>query len=1242
MALQSPGIQISINDQSQYVNSNIGSVPFVVLATAQDKTYNGNPASGTSKANAGKLLSFTSQRDLVNTMGIPKFQFSAANTPINGSELNEYGLLAAYSALGISNQLYAIRADIDLAQLTGTSNRPFSNPADGTYWLDLANTQWGIYELNSTQDGFDPINPLLITDPNQVINDSAFGYPVPTPKNSVGTVGSYALVFVGTDGKTPSAIRLFYKADAYAISSLRNKWVEVGSTSWRQTIPVVTSTANQPLATNAAGNLYMVVGGGTTQRSITITLSGGDSMTSLKNAINSAANAYGVYAEINSSNYLQLYVSNAPEHIESTGEASPAMRLFGGGTGANNTWENFGLKTSQLTYYVAPGFAYRTYANLPQWLITDPQPHAPGSVLWKISDVGGGYSPSLKKYNASLDKWVTETVPFFVPLTPNTNSLPVLNNVRVVDNAGNFQVNPTATPMSVGQQVLVSGTDTGSVLDGSYSSTSPYYIITTDGHTTFTLSLTRGGAAITTVGPNNTTGLTFQLGSNVQSYDQIYYGYSTAIYGLDPNGGGSNIGAGNIVATKGAIDGTSNELVFSTTTASGATKATGGQLASASPFTATNAYHILSTKPGDYLLTDTKVTLSGSNPDSFVTDSLNALASISTGNPYVSVVYNPTDGPHGSITFIHSAGGEIVLVNDGSSQVLSAAKFATNAGGSGYNVNSLNGYVLISNFKSINTSLVCSSSAPYTAPADGTLWYYSNEADVDIMINDNGWKGYQNVSSDARGYNLSSTDKNGVIINAGVAPTSQYNGNSLVAGDLWLDSADLVNYPKLYRYNGASWVAINTADQITSSGILFADARWDTTGTTDVISGKLPTISDGVGSGLLFSNYLDEDAPDYRLYPRGMLLFNTRRSGYNVKKFIKNYFNPTTFSTPGNIPGTSNSLPQVTDAWVTASGLKNDGSMYAGSAAQRAMIVGAMKSAIDSNLQIREDIYNFNLLCVPAYPEVIPNLVSLNNGRSNTGFIIGDTPLTLAPDTVSLSQWVNNTNSTGLPATASSDAYTAIYYPSGLANDLSGNTVVVPASHAVLRTFLYNDNISYPWFAPAGVTRGLVSNLNDIGYIDANTGRFIHNGINQGLRDALYSLKINPITQLPGTGLVVWGQKTRLGSTTSRSNVNVVRLENYLRTVFQSISNGYLFQPNDTVTRKSIASQIEGTLHDVLAKRGLYDFLVICDSSNNTSSTIANNQLYVDVAIEPARDVEFIYIPIALYNPGTITTLTKA
>jgi hypothetical protein len=1106
MALVSPGISISVSDQSQFVSSNVGSVPLVIMATAQDKSYNGVVAAGTSKAYAGKLQSFTSQRDLVTSMGAPIFQRSATNTAINGSELNEYGLMAAYSALGLSNQLYAIRADIDLNQLVGTSNRPISNPVNGTYWLDLANTEFGLYELQSATSTFKHSSPLLITDTAQVADDNSYAYAVPTPLPNIGTVGSYAWVLTDTNGNTPGVIRLFYKAGPGAFGGVANTWVQLGSSAWQNSLPVVTATISNPVlpagSTMTFANYAAITTTGTTAGT-------------LANDINNAA-IPGVSANVNSLGQLQLFVTSAARSGGSGASADGKVILSSFANGITNLLPVLGIGAGS---YYCPYLFYGNYAQQPTggWFSTDAQPRPTGSVWFKTGSTGGGMSPVFNEFNGALSQWQSNTVPLYATL-------------------------------------------------------------------------------------------------------------SSAIYGLDQTGGGANIPEGQVVGVFGVSDTTANNFRFAVKGSASVSEATGGQLGSGTPFTVGNAFTIQATAPGTPGLLSYAITLSTNTSTGFVSDVL------ARNIPYVSAQFNPNDGINGSITLIHSAGGQIILTNT-SGTPLTAAGFVAGSG-QGFTVNPVTGSVSISNFTDITDAVHYSAAAPYTAPATGTMWYYSNPADIDIMINNNGWKGYRNVTSDSRGFNLSNTDPQGVIVSAGQAPQAHTDGNSLVPGDLWLDSQDLANYPALYRYNGATWIAIDKTDHVSSNGMVFADARWDTTGTTDVIDGALPAIT-----GLLSSNYLDQDAPDYRLYPRGALLFNTRRSGYNVKKFVPNYFNSTSFSVPGQIPGTLNSLPTIKDAWVSVSGLKQDGSMYAGSQAQRALVVEAMAAAINSNTDVLEDIYAFNLLCAPGYPEATPSLITLNNNRANTGFIIADAPMTLKPNTIDLTNWVNNSTGVGLPSEAAADPYTAVYYPAGLTSDLSGNAIVVPASYAALRTFLYSDNVSHPWFSPAGVTRGLVSNLSDIGYVNANTGAFIHNSINQGLRDALYNLKINPLTQLPNTGLVIWGQRTRAAGTTSRGSINVARLENYLRTILRSISNGYLFEPNDQITRTSIARQIEGALHSVLSKRGLYDFLVICDSSNNTPSIIANQQLYVDIAIEPMRDVEFIYIPIALYNPQEISKL---
>ena len=126
MALVSPGVEVSVIDQSQYVPAPTNSVPYILIATAQDKTSGTSTATAsvTTAANANKINLVTSQRELVTLYGNPTFYNTSAGTPINGYELNEYGLLAAYSVLGISNRAYVQRVDVDLGALASSLTRP--------------------------------------------------------------------------------------------------------------------------------------------------------------------------------------------------------------------------------------------------------------------------------------------------------------------------------------------------------------------------------------------------------------------------------------------------------------------------------------------------------------------------------------------------------------------------------------------------------------------------------------------------------------------------------------------------------------------------------------------------------------------------------------------------------------------------------------------------------------------------------------------------------------------------------------------------------------------------------------------------------------------------------------------------------------------------------------------------------------------------------------------------------------
>lgn len=1057
MALVSPGIQITVTDETQYVSSQVGTVPFIVMATAENKSINGAIAGGTLKANAGALFGIGSQRELVSTFGYPNFRQSAAGTPLNGDELNEYGLMAAYSSLGLGNRIFVMRADIDLNELVGTTVRPIDNPANGTYWLDTTNTAWGIYQWNKSTGTFTEQTVTVIDN----AGDTTLVGNVPTPNSSVGQIGSYSVVVTNPNNY------MFYKRND-------NIWVQVGSTQWQQAWPAVQGTVVNPtLTANASIQI----------NNQTITTSG-TSVASLASDIISA-NIAGVTSSV-VNGQLAIYATSASA---SNGvNVDGKVNIQGGAT-----WTTAGITTG---VYSSPQFTYASYVNVPAWRTSDADPAPTGSVWFKTTAIGNGANLVINKFNSETDTWASQAVPLF--------------------------------------------------------------------------------------------------------FNEI-----NAIYGLDPAGGGAGIAVGTIYGRYDTLNNNTASVRPFVRTVSGAVTVTTPIPSSPLVFNINDSFTMQITQPGQLGTTLFTVTLAGTNSAAFVA------AILAQNMPNIDAKVEVT----GAISVTHRTGGQIVFRNIVGTPLTTAGFSASLPH---MRNGTLPGSLILSGFDPLVYTF--SKTQPYQAPADGTLWYYSSATDVDIMINDtSGWKGYQNVTVDARGYDLSLTDPLGPIISP-TQPVTQSDSTPLVPGDLWIDTSDLEHFPVIRRFTTTgAWALIDNADRITENGVVFADARWDSDGTTDPITGALPSIV-----GLLTSNYLDLDAPDYRLYPRGTLLFNLRRSGYNIKKYVSNYFNAHAFP---NV-----TLPAESATWVTASGLRNDGSPYMGHNAQRQMVVKALKAAIDGSTQIREEAFNFNLIAAPGYPELIPNMVALNNDKANVAFVVGDTPMTLPSDTVSLTNWSNDTNGDGI---ATADPYLAVFYPSGLTNDVQGNTIVVPPSHMMLRTIIHSDNQSYPWFAPAGTRRGLIDNASSIGYVDVTSGAFVQTGVAQQLRDTLFQLNINPLTVLSGVGLVNFGQLTRSGTSTALSRINVARLVNYVRTVLSSIGNNFLFEPNDKITRDQVKQSVESILNDLVAKRGIYDYSVVCDDSNNTPDRIARSELYVDIGISPMRDVEFIFIPIRLTNPGT-------
>ena len=1057
MALISPGVEVTVIDESNYTPSTAGTVASIIIATAENKTSGTGTgtASGTTAANAGKTYLIGSQRELTSTFGNPTFYNTTAGTPINGYELNEYGLMAAYSLLGVSNRAYVTRANIDLAELTSSTSRPLGNPTNGTIWWDVsADTRWGIFEWNKSTGAFTNKIPTVIT--------SATDLDGGVPKTSIGAIGDYALV--ATNANNP----VYYKNRA-------NAWILVGSASWQIAHATINGTVASPRFTQG----HTITINGTTVTMV------GSTVTELKTSINNAS-ITGVTADVHD-NKIEIYANSTAVGVDSVADGKIVIA-----NGSGSILSDAGITAGT---YARPLIAQDPHYTVPAWKSTDAVPRPTGSVWVKTTSSNIGFLADVSTYSTTTASFTSGSAPAY------TNDQTALKNLD-----------------ATGGKEIAAGS---------------YYI-------------------------------QYDVSENDTVTYKLFKRYS------------------------------SGELIVT------------GLVNSANPLTAGNKFTIQASGANTTDLSTVKeITLSGTT--------LASLASDINGANVTSV--SASIDSAGYLVLKHSLGGLLILKNTTGTPLNDAGITTSITTGQVRSGN--NSDIIVSNW--IAPTYTASTSAPSANPTADTSWYHGG-FEADILIHDGTtWRGYQNIT-DTRGFALAST----------TAPTLQSDDSALVNGDLWIDTSDLENYPSLYRRETVEgeqkWIAINKNDITTEDGIIFADARFMGDGTTDIITGTIPTTKT-----LLTSDYLDIDKPDPTIYPRGMLLFNTRRSSYNVKQFKADYFSRTNFSDTTLYP----TLPTEKDAWVTSSGKQF------GRKAQREVVVNAMKSAIDASAELREDARTFNIIAAPGYPELISNMVSLNNDRRQSCFVVGDTPLRLAATSTAIENYATNTanasdnNEDGL---VTSDPYLGVFYPSATTNDLSGNTIVVPPSHAILRTIARSDDISFPWFAPAGTRRGLVDNIASIGFINATTGAFVTDNVRESVRDTLYTNRINPIAFFQGSGILNYGNKTRAATTSALDRINIARLTAFLRRQLQTIATGFVFEPNDKITRDELKQQVEQTLNDLVAKRGVFDYLVVCDDTNNTADRIDRNELYVDVAIEPVKSAEFIFIPIRLKNTGEIAS----
>ena len=203
--------------------------------------------------------------------------------------------------------------------------------------------------------------------------------------------------------------------------------------------------------------------------------------------------------------------------------------------------------------------------------------------------------------------------------------------------------------------------------------------------------------------------------------------------------------------------------------------------------------------------------------------------------------------------------------------------------------------------------------------------------------------------------------------------------------------------------------------------------------------------------------------------------------------------------------------------------------------------------------------------------------------------------------------------------------FVAVYFPDVAMTDQAGSTrkIKAPASVAALAALGYNDAVSHPWYAPAGFNRGALN------FVSSTAVR-----LNSSDRDFLYDNRINPITSFPGTGYVIFGQKTLQVGKSALDRVNVRRLVNEVKRVVSGIAETFLFEQNNSATRAALVALINPALSQVQAQQGIEGFRVIIDETNNTQTDVIANRLNGRVIIIPTSAIEFISVDFIVTDNG--------
>lgn len=468
---------------------------------------------------------------------------------------------------------------------------------------------------------------------------------------------------------------------------------------------------------------------------------------------------------------------------------------------------------------------------------------------------------------------------------------------------------------------------------------------------------------------------------------------------------------------------------------------------------------------------------------------------------------------------------------------------------------------------------------PVTEPDTGTLWYDDNITDFALYIEDgNVWVAIETVTT------LNPTNRQKVI------------------------SASAPRFPNL----DSIWVDVSTPEARDNFPVI---KRWSGTQWIDISASVLVTAEDPIAT----------------LVADGTYWLNLGES--ITRNTIKRY-NPD-FVALKVVSGSV--VTEVGNHWEPAAG------DTFGRKAQREVVVEALQAAIVASDELRAEDNYYQLISCPGYPELYNEMFALNTDNQEISFIVADTPKFMRPSgipvgrEITASEWITNARNAATTGeegfTSGRTPYSAVWSPWGLGTNVDGQNVFVPPSHIALRTIAFSDSVAAPWFPAAGPARGRVDNVESVGYLN-NDGEYVPVKLNRSQRSILYEKNINPIAFIPSIGLTVWGQKTLSPIASALDRINVARLIVKMKYDLMRLLEAFLFEINDAITRRSAQVVTERYCAGLKSLRAVYDYAVRCDESNNTGDRIDRNELWVDVAIKPAKAIEFIYVPITILATG--------